>query len=358
MRTVVSLTELGWTAERQQQLEALGDPTLFAARIAVQHRGAYELLGAEVETAQLSGRFRKGESGDWAAVGDWVAVQRSGDMGVIQHVLPRTTMLARRRPGLQEAQVVAANVDVAFVVTAVGADFSPRRIERYLAAVWASGARPVIVVNKADLAEDLVAIEREAAAVSGGAAFLATSAATGTGMDELRREIPAGGTVVLVGSSGVGKSTLFNRLLGVEQQATGDVRLKDDKGRHTTTRRELLQLPGVGWAIDTPGMREFGIWEASEGLDDTFDEITALAARCRFRDCAHGDEPGCAVRAALEDGTLPAERWDSFEKLRGEEAFQRRLGDARAMTDEKNRWKTIHRGLRARTKVDPKLRDE
>jgi ribosome biogenesis GTPase len=249
-------------------------------------------------------------------------------------------------------------VDVAFVVTAPGADFSPRRLERYVTAVMAGGARPVIVVNKADLAANLLDLEGEAAAISGGAKFLATSAATGLGVDLLRAEIPAGGTVVLVGSSGVGKSTLLNRLLGEERQLTGGVRLTDDKGRHTTTRRELLQLPGVGWAIDTPGMREFGIWEANEGLDETFDDITALGERCRFRDCGHGAEPGCAVREALEAGTLPRERFESFAKLGKEEAFLRRQSDPTTMGNQKSRWKAIHRGLRARSKVDPKLRDE
>jgi ribosome biogenesis GTPase len=352
-----SLEELGWTAERQQQLESLGDPTLLAARISVEHRGAYGLVGAEVETAQVSGKLRRA-TGDWPAVGDWVAVQRSGDIGVIQHVLPRTTRLERRRPGLMEAQLVATNVDVAFVVTAPGGDFNPRRLERYVTAVMAGGARPVVVVNKADLADDLLALEGEAAAISGGAKFLATSAETGLGLDLLRAEIPAGGTVVLVGSSGVGKSTLLNRLLGEERQLTGGVRLTDDKGRHTTTRRELLRLPGIGWAIDTPGKREFGIWEANEGLDETFDDITALAERCRFRDCGHGAEPGCAVREALEAGTLPRERLESFAKLGKEEAFQRRQSDPRAADDSKIRSKVIHRGMRARTKVDPKLRDE
>jgi ribosome biogenesis GTPase len=151
---------------------------------------------------------------------------------------------------------------------------------------------------------------------------------------------------------------LLNRLLGEERQLTGGVRLTDDKGRHTTTRRELLRLPGIGWAIDTPGMREFGIWEANEGLDETFDDVTALAERCRFRDCGHGAEPGCAVREALEAGTLPRERLESFAKLGKEEAFQRRQSDPRAADDSKIRSKVIHRGMRARTKVDPKLRDE
>lgn len=356
MDSEISLSHLGWTPERQRQLDALGDPALVPARVAVEHRGAYGVVGAEAEAAQLAGRFHH-DGGDWPAVGDWVALQPAGALGIIQHVLPRQTLLTRRRPGLSQAQVVAANVDVVFVVTSPGADLSPRRLERYLAAVWASGARPVVVVNKADLATDLAGIDQAVRAVAAGATCLATSAATGSGLERLRAEIPAGGTVVLVGSSGVGKSTLLNRLLGDQRQATRDVRLADDKGRHTTTRRELLALPGGAWAIDTPGMREFGLWEAASGIDEAFEEIAALAERCRFRDCTHQDEPGCAVAEALAQGRLDPGRMASFEKLRREEAFQQRQSDPHLQDRTKRRWKAIHKGLRARQKVDPKMRD-
>jgi ribosome biogenesis GTPase len=358
----VTLRGLGWTEERQRQLQALGDPALVAARVGVEHRGAYGLLGAPVESARLAGRFRQGEGEErpalWPAVGDWVALQVGRERGIIQHVLPRTTVLSRRRPLLLEPQVVVANVDVVFVVTAAGADLSARRIERYLAAVRAGGARPVVVLNKADLAEDLPAARQLVSEASGEVASVATSAATGEGVAELRAQIPIGGTVVLVGSSGVGKSSLLNRLLGDERQATRPVRLADDKGRHTTTRRELLQLPGLGWLIDTPGMREFGLWEADQGIGETFADVEALAEQCRFRDCRHQGEPGCAVAVAIEARTLAPDRLASFEKLRKEQAHLQRQREPRSQDRTKQRWKAIHKGQRARRKVDPKLRND
>jgi ribosome biogenesis GTPase / thiamine phosphate phosphatase len=287
-----------------------------------------------------------------------VAVQASGGRGLIQHVMPRATVLSRRRPMLVEPQVVAANVDLVFIVTAAGGDLSPRRIERYLAAVWVGGARPVVVLNKADQASNLTAEVAELAAVGAGVTSVVTSAATGQGLDELRALIPPGSTVVLVGSSGVGKSSLLNRLLGEERQLTREVRLTDETGRHTTTRRELLELPGAGWVIDTPGMREFALWDAEEGLGEVFEDIEELARNCRFRDCTHRSEPGCAVAEAIDQGTLSGDRLASFEKLRREEAFLQRKRDRGSQSSAKRRWKTIHKDQRARQKVDPKLRED
>jgi ribosome biogenesis GTPase len=349
---------LGWNADRQRQLEELGDPTLLAARVGVEHRGSYGLLGSEVTSARPSGRFRQ-DQGPWPAVGDWVAVRPAeGGGGIIHQVLPRHSLLERRRPGLQRSQVVAANVDVVFVVTAPGRDFNVRRVERYLAVIGASGARPVVVVNKADLCPDPAEILRELGPLGAGVTCLATSASTGAGVDQLGAQLPPGATGAMVGSSGVGKSSLLNCLLGDARQATAQVRLVDDKGRHTTTRRELVELPAGGCVIDTPGMRELGLWDAGEGIDQAFDDVEALAAACRFRDCRHQGEPGCAVTEAVAGGALAGDRLASFDKLRREEAFQERQRDPRNQAASKGRWKLIHKQQRARKRVDPKLRDD
>jgi ribosome biogenesis GTPase len=316
-----------------------------------------------VPTAQLAGRLRFGQSdgGAWPAVGDWVAVQPAAGLGLIHQVLPRTTLLERRRPGSGEQQAIAANVDVVFIVSAPARGLNLRRAERYLSAVFSSGARPVLVLNKADLAEDPgaeLAALADVAARAVSVRCICTSAASGAGIEELRAEVPAGSTGALVGSSGVGKSSLLNCLLGHARQETAVVRLTDDKGRHTTTRRELCPLPGAGLLIDTPGMREFALWEAGAGIDQTFADIETLATQCRFRDCRHHGEPGCAVTDALDRGTLGGDRLASFEKLRREERHAESQHDPRSGAASKGRTKVIHKAQRARRKVDPKLRDD
>jgi ribosome biogenesis GTPase / thiamine phosphate phosphatase len=349
---------LGWNRKRQEELESLGDPALIAGRVAVEHREAYGLVGCEVDTARLSGRFRR-EAAAWPAVGDWVALAPTGGGGgIIHHLLPRTSVLERKRPLVVQVQTVAANVDVVFVVASAEREVNLRRIERYLAVVWASGGRPVVVLNKADLAADPTDQRAALAAVGRTVPCLFTSARDGSGVDDLRAELPAGATGAMVGPSGAGKSSLINRLLGDDRQTTAAVRLTDAKGRHTTTRRELFALPGGGCLIDTPGMRELGLWDAGDGIEQTFGEVETLAAGCRFRDCRHQGEPGCAVLAAVASGALSAGRLDSFEKLRREEAFLERRRDPRSSAASKGRWKVTNKQIRARKRVDPKLRED
>jgi ribosome biogenesis GTPase len=347
---------LGWNPKRQSQLEALAEPGLVAARVSVEHRGAYGLAGCEVDSARLAGRLRLDDAG-WPVVGDWVAVRPQGSYGVIEVVLPRTGLLERKRPGANRAQAVAANVDVAFIVTSAERPTNLRRIERTMAIASAGGARTVIVLNKIDAAADPDADLRALASIAG-AACVATSAVTAAGIDRLRAELSSGTTGVLLGPSGAGKSSLVNALLGEARLATGTVRLADAKGRHTTTRRELIELPGGGCLIDTPGTRELGLWHADQGIDATFEDVASLAASCRFRDCSHRGEPGCAVAAALATGDLDVDRFASFEKLRREEAFVARQHDPRSAAASKGRWKAIHKQQRARRRVDPKLSDE
>jgi ribosome biogenesis GTPase len=266
-------------------------------------------------------------------VGDWVAVDGNG---VIAAILPRRTTFkrmaadaSRLQPGLDDEQIMAANVDVALLVAGLDHDFNLRRIERYLAVAWSSEVTPVVVLNKADLADDvderLMAVE----AIAPGVAIVAVSAWTGLGMDTLRSHLRPARTAAILGSSGVGKSTLVNALLGEDRQATAAVRGSDSRGRHTTTHRELFELPGGGLLVDTPGMRAIGLWDAEDGLDRAFEDIDVIAVGCRFGDCAHDAEPGCAVRAAIERGELDATRLESRRKLERElKSIERRMSVA------------------------------
>ena len=311
--------------------------------------------------AQPSGRLRHSLAGDeLPTVGDWVAIAASDgdDPAVIHHVLPRRTRLVRRAVGRRdEVQVVAANVDTFLIVTSANRDASARRLERYLTAAWDSGAAPVVVVSKIDLVDprDLAALLAELATAAPGVPIAAVSAHTGDGLDALAPYLRPGHTIALIGSSGVGKSSLVNRWLGRDVQSTLPID-DNDRGRQATTRRELFALPDGGLVVDTPGMRLFGLLDTDTGLDDAFADIAALASRCRFRDCRHRGEPGCAVDAAIDIGALDAGRRDGLHKITRELDAAERRRDPALAREARARSKAIHKALRARARVDPKLR--
>jgi ribosome biogenesis GTPase len=265
-------------------------------------------------------------------------------------VLPRRTAIVRRNPGMRtEAQVLAANVDVGLVVTSANQEFNLRRLERYLAVLWDSGAQPVVVLSKADLADDLDAYLVAAASEAPGVPVLAVSAVDGRGLGDLRAWCAPGRTVVAIGSSGVGKSTLVNALAGRELERVGEIRLDDARGRHTTRRRHLIRLPDGALILDTPGMRELAPWEG-DGLAASFADVEALAAGCRFADCRHAGEPGCAVADAIQRGELEAHRFEGYRKIAREVAALERRQDALARIEERRRWKVIHKSVRRQLK--------
>jgi ribosome biogenesis GTPase len=353
----MSLAFLGWNDRFQALFSDLAEPRLFPARVAREDRDHYLLLDGDGERdAVLAGRLRHEAASRAAlpAVGDWVAARaEASGLALVTHVLERTSAFTRKRAGeTTEEQVVAANVDAVFLVCGLDGDFNPRRIERLLTAAWESGAEPVIVLNKADLAAALDDALDEVRALAPGASVVALSALAGSGLDVLERWLAPGRTVALIGSSGVGKSTLVNALLGASRQATGAVREADSRGRHTTTHRELVPLPSGALLLDTPGMRELQLWGESSGVEDAFPEIAALARACRFRDCAHESEPGCAVRAALDSGELEPGRFESWRKLLRELRWLASRQDARARAEEEAKWKAIHKSMRHHPKAD------
>ena len=331
----MDLREIGWESYAFDQT-----PSSSYGRVALAARDHFLIwteLG-EIE-ATISGRYRHLGLGQ-PCVGDWVALR---DASVITEVLPRRTKLSRKDPakGVQE-QVLAANIDLLFVVTGLDGEYNPRRLERYMVLAYESGARPVILLNKADLCADLPEIISRTERSAPGVPVIALSALTQWGVDAIAKQISPGQTAALIGSSGAGKSTIVNCLLGEDRQRTTLVRDTDSKGRHTTTHRELFLMPGKWLMMDLPGLRELQLWGDPEQIDNSFSEIAHLAERCKFRDCTHQQEPGCAVR----DANLDASRLMSYHKLKRELAFLERQADTHLARETKKKWKAIEKDIR------------
>jgi ribosome biogenesis GTPase len=346
---LTSLSSLGWTPERAAQLAALDRPDLIPARVAGAHRGLLDLLCADGPLAgRASGRLRHLAAApeELPAVGDWVAADRSS--GTVHAVLPRRGAIARAAAdGRSEAHVLAANVDVALVVGSLNRDLSLRRIERMLALAAEARAEAVVVLSKADLvAEPWARVADVRLALGGTVPVVAVSVHAGTGLDALAGPLRAGATAVLLGSSGVGKTTLLNALAGGPARPTAPIRARDDRGRHTTTRRELVPLASGALVIDTPGLRLPRMWEQARGLSTAFSDVEGLARGCRFADCTHGGEPGCAVAAAVADGRLPADRLAGLAKLQREQAWIEGRRDARARAEAARAGRVMSKALR------------
>lgn len=320
-----------------------------AARVALENKHSYRVYSQEGELlAETAGKLRHKATSREAlpAIGDWVVILPRLEEGkaIIHAILPRKSKFTRKVAGsITREQILGANVDTVFLVSSLNREFNPRRLERYLTLAWESGARPVIVLSKVDLCQTVEERIAEAQRVSNGASIHAVSVVTQTGLGELRAYFSGGQTVAFLGSSGVGKSTLINYFMGREVQRVQEVREQDDRGRHTTTHRELIILPGGGLVLDTPGMRELQLWNGDHGLHVAFEDLEKLARRCYFSDCRHEDEPECAVREALEKGTIDVARYRSYEKLRKELNYLTRKQDISAQMAEKKKWKKLSR---------------
>lgn len=346
------LKDLGWDAQWDAAFAPYRSDGMVPARVAVEFNHIFRVWSEDGDLlAQQAGRMkhRAGGRQDLAAVGDWVAVRRTigQSEGTIEAILPRRSKFSRKVAGeITEEQVVAANIDTAFIVMGLDGDYNPRRLERYLVLAHDSGAEAVVLLNKADIASDLQAALAEITGMAGDRPVHAISARTGLGLDHLLAHLEPGRTGALLGSSGVGKSTLINAIVGEARLATQEVRASDSRGRHTTRHRELIRVPGRGLLIDTPGMRELQLWDVSEAIAEAFDDIDALAVDCHFTDCRHRDEPRCAVKAAVVEGRLAPSRLASYLKLQDERVLLEARKDERALIEEKRRGKIGAKALK------------
>ena len=342
------LEELGWNERFAFAFDALADEGVEPGRLAADYGTKFLVqLAGSAPLATLGSALREARL---VAVGDWVAIRNTSDAAEIRAVLRRQSAISREAPGSETSlQVIAANVDLVFIATSADTDFNLRRIERLLTVAYQSGAAPVIVLTKVDL-NNPDPFEAELETIAAGVPVVAVSGLTGAGIEAVRGYLSPGKTAVLVGSSGVGKSTLINRLLGEEVLRTADVH-KSGQGRHTTSHRQLLKVPGGGLVIDTPGLREIQLWAGADALAEVFLDIEELALRCRFSDCRHATEPDCAVLAALEGGTLDASRFRSYRKLQRELRAIEVKADVRLQIEERRKWKLIHKSVKQHMQV-------
>lgn len=356
----INLNVLGWNPFFKTHFEQLSQENIVPARVIRQDKYRYLVQGsAGVLEAILPGKLRgnKHITPEHPTVGDWVAVtiQPGSDRVVLLDILPRSNMFVRKRAGqTTREQIIAANIDTLFIVTGLDHDYNLRRIERYVTQTWDSGAVPVVLLNKVDICPDINIFVNEVMSAAPGVDVLAVSAKEGVGLDALSPYIGPGKTVTFVGSSGAGKSTIINFLLGEDRLKTEPVREDDSRGRHATTHRELIVLPGGGAVIDTPGMRELQLWGNEESLQGAFADIEALAEDCRFRDCSHTCEPGCVVRIAIEKGSLDADRYRSYQKLSRELAYLSRRQDESATYLERQENKRLGKLYKQILKDHPK----
>jgi ribosome biogenesis GTPase len=343
-----------WETKWNEQIFSDKREKMIAGRVILEHKHMYRVVTDQGEwLATLSGNFKHNanQRRDFPAVGDWIGIEQmpGEEKGIIHSILPRSSLFSRKVAGdTTVEQIVAVNVDYVLLVMSLNLDFNLRRLERYMIAAWDSGANPVIVLTKKDVCSDPESYVEQAESVAFGVPIYTVSSVTGEGISELQDLLKDGKTSALLGSSGVGKSSLTNALCGEDVMSVQNIREGDDKGRHTTTHRELFLMPGGGLLIDTPGMREFQLWDNSESLDTGFKDVEQIAESCRFNDCQHNGQPGCAIEDALNNGALSHERYASYEKLKKELAYMERKSDQVAQKAERNKWKQVTKDSRKR----------
>ncbi|HLO12979.1 MAG TPA: ribosome small subunit-dependent GTPase A [Pseudoneobacillus sp.] len=353
----MNLNVIGKNESIEKDFASFKEQGFTLGRVALEHKRMYRVWTENGEPlCEVSGKFTYTASGreDYPAVGDWVVLQEriNENRGTIHAILPRSSKFSRKSAGrVTEEQIVASNVDTIFLVNSLNEDLNLRRIERYLLLTWESGANPVIILSKSDLCENIDAKMAQVESIALGVPIIAISAFNNSGIEKVEEFLKPGKTIALLGSSGVGKSTITNHLLGKEKQTVQEIRESDDKGKHTTTHREMILLPNGAILIDTPGMRELQLWESNDGVSESFSDVEQLTEICRFRDCKHEKEPGCAVHRAIEMGELSKERLNSYKKLLKELAYLDRKVDKKALSDEKKHWKNISKQMKHNSKI-------